>query len=135
LVVFAVSFFFFLGGGGVGCTLSKPNFIKFHQVMKFHEISWNILWTFMKFHISRTFMKFHDISWNFSWNLSWNFDGMFFHEKSFMTFTECFFMKKVSWKIVSISLTMKFHEMFHEISRLRGTIFARAGLSCKFLFF
>jgi hypothetical protein len=42
--------------------------------------------------------EFHKISW--SREISWNFDGMFFHEK-------------------------KFHEIFHEIAWLHGTIFAR----------
>jgi hypothetical protein len=85
-------------------SLSKPNFMKFHQVMKFHEISGNISWSFMKFHETRV----DEISWNISWTF------MKFHE----TLTECFFFHEKKFHETSWNL-IKFHEIllfFHKIS-------------------
>jgi hypothetical protein len=75
-------------------SLSKPNFMKFHDFMKFHEIFHEILWTFVKFHET-----FHELSWTF----------MKFHEISHEHLTDFFPWKKVS------RIFMKFREFFHEI--------------------
>jgi hypothetical protein len=54
-------------------TLAKPNFIKFHEVVKFRKIPWNSSWwNFIKFHeifheLSWNFMQFHEIFHEISW--------------------------------------------------------------------
>jgi hypothetical protein len=99
-------------------TLAKPNFMKFHEDMKFHENSWRFSWNF----INPSFMKFHETrvdeistSWNFMklwrnaffmkkvpWNISWNFMK---------------FSWNISWNVFS---EKKFHEILLNIMTSRN---------------
>jgi hypothetical protein len=111
-------------------SLSKPNFMKFHKVMKFHEItqvdgmswiswnSWNFSWNFIK--LLRYVFLWKKVSWNISWNFMKNFIKHFIK----ISWT-------ISWNFVHEKSFMKFHEIFHDISWLHGTISARDAFNCK----
>jgi hypothetical protein len=93
------------------------------KLMKFHELSWNFMKSFMKI-----FKRCNEISWNSLKNvmkcheISWNFDGTFFSLKSYMKY----FMKFHHLEFYEIPWnSMKFHGIsrIHEIRVRQGTLF------------